>query len=161
MPADSRSRLAARETELVLALHGGATPPGLDEAMVALASAGIARKRARQVAKAFPALARDLGPSYQQTFAAYACANPPPEGGALADGVAFGAVAAHDRPLSDAARVERMINAAMIMRNGHLVPPRAPRLAAVIVRRPPGVVVLIRLPVAGTRVVSLRVPRLR
>ena len=107
--ADRRAQLAARETELVKALHGGPTPAGLDAAMIALARAGIVRKRSRQVAKAFPALARDLGPDYEDAFAAFAGANPPHSGGSLSDGLAFGIIVARERGLSDDAKLERMV----------------------------------------------------
>jgi hypothetical protein len=124
--------------------------------MVALASAGIARKRARQVAKAFPALARDLGPNYRSAFAAFAEANPPPEGGVLADGLAFGRVVAGERHLSADAKVERMVNRTAL--NARRL---RPDLGGTLVRRPPGVVVIARLPVVGARVFSLRAPRPR
>lgn len=159
MPADRR-RLAAREAELVRALHGGPPPPGLDERVIALTSAGIALKRARQVARTFPALARDLGTDYHETFARFARANPPRDGGALSDGLAFGTAVSRERRLSDDARLEHMVNrAAVVTRHGRLAPRRAPHLAATLTRNPPGLVVISRLPVLGTRVISLRAPQ--
>jgi hypothetical protein len=88
--SDRRVRLGAREAELVRALQGGPVPAGLDEKMIGLTRDALGRKRARQVAKAFPLLARDLGPEYLARFAAFALTNPPREEGSLADGLAFG-----------------------------------------------------------------------
>jgi hypothetical protein len=155
--ADRRAQLAARETELVQALHGGPTPPGLDPEMVALARAGIVRKRARQVARAFPALARDLGPGYQDAFNAFADASPPQNGGALADGLALGNLVARERGLSDEAKVERMITiAGMTTRSGRMQRRRVPYIGAILTRQPPGIVIVAHGPVVGTRVLSLR-----
>jgi hypothetical protein len=44
---DARTRLEAREAELVRALNGGPPAEGIDERMTALAAEGIARKRQR------------------------------------------------------------------------------------------------------------------
>lgn len=157
MLADRRAQLGARETELVQALHGGATPPGLDATMIALARGGIARKRARQVARSFPVLARDLGADYQVAFAAFAAANPPQDGGALADGLSFGGIVARERGLSDDAKLERMVAVARVTtRHGRLRRRRAPHIGATLMRSPPGIVIVARGPGLGTRVLSLR-----
>lgn len=125
--------------------------------MIALARDGIVRKRARQVARAFPALARDLGSDYQDAFAAFAAATPPSDGGALADGLSFGAVVARERGLSDDAKLERMVALAGVsIRRGRLTRRRTPHLAATLTRSPPGIVVIARGPGLGTRVLSLR-----
>lgn len=157
MSADQRATLAARETELVKALHGGPTAPGLDAGMIALASTGIVRKRARQVARAFPALARDLGPDYQEAFTAFAGTNPPRDGGALADGLAFASIVERERGLSDDAKIDRMVAAAGVTtRRGRLTRRRAPHIRAAVTRHPPGIVIVARSPMLGTRVLSLR-----
>jgi hypothetical protein len=159
--ADRRADLAARENELVQALHGGPTPTGLDAAMIALARAGIVRKRARQVARAFPALARDLGRDYEDAFGEFASANPPQDGGALADGLAFGAIVARERGLTDTAKLERMVAVAGVTtRRGRLTRRRTPHIGATVTRSPLGIVIVARGPGLGTRVLSLR-PRHR
>ena len=138
-------------------MHGGPAPPGLDADMIALARAGIVRKRARQAARAFPALARDVGPDYDDAFAAFAAAHPPADGGALADGLAFGGIIAHDRGLSDDAKLERMVAIARVTtRGGRLTRRRAPHIAAALTRRPPGIVIVVGAPGVGARVLSLR-----
>jgi hypothetical protein len=154
--SDRRARLAAREAELVRALHGGPVPAGLDEKMIGLTRDALARKRARQVARAFPALARDLGSEYQAQFVAFAETNPPQNEGGLADGLAFGAYAARRWRLSDDSRVELMIAGSRL--NGRLEPRRGPYLAATATRRPAGVIIVARLPGLGIRVSSLYVP---
>jgi hypothetical protein len=153
--SDRRARLAAREAELVKALHGGPTPPGLDEKMIGLTADALARKRARQVARTLPAMARDLGPEYQPRFEEFARTNPPRES-ARADGVAFGAYQARRRRWSDDARVELMVAKSTL--NAHLEARHAPYVAATVTRRPSGVVIVSRLPGFGTRVFSLRLP---
>lgn len=152
---DRRSRLEAREAELVRALRGGDPPPGLDERMIALTSAGITRKRTRQVAGAFPALASDLGADYQERFAAFAKTNPPRHGGAIADGLAFGRAVASEQPLSKAATIERMATRSSItFRHAELRPRRAPYIALGCLTRPATLILVVRIPPLGTRVFS-------
>src|SRR5262249_19769275 len=99
--------------------------------MVRLTADALARKRARQVAKTLPALARDLGPEYQPRFAEFARSNPPGES-ARVDGVAFGAWIARRRGLTGDARVELMVAKSTL--NGCLEPRRAPYVAATATR---------------------------
>ncbi len=62
-------------------------------------SAALARKRAREVARAWPVLAADLGEDFTGRFLADAARRPPPaRGGALADGLAFARALARQRP---------------------------------------------------------------
>jgi hypothetical protein len=153
--SDRRAQLAAREAELIRALHGGAPPPGLDERMIALASAGITRKRTRRVAKICPALTRDLGLSYEERFAAFAEANPPRDGGTIADAIAFGGAIASERTLSKAATTELMtLRATNTIRRGKLTSRRGPYLAVRWVGRPSEVIVVVRIPHIGVRVFS-------
>ena len=157
--SDRRARLAAREAELVRALHGGPTPDGLDEKMVRLTQDALARKRARQVTRVFPALVRDLGPDYQAMFEAFALANPPREDGGLADGLAFGASVAGQRRLSDDARVELLIARRTVRgRRRRLQARRGPYLAAALTRDPLGIAVVGRLPRRTARVLTLSAP---
>jgi len=87
----SRERLAAEQAELVRALVGGGpVPGGFDPERVRATSAALARKRAREVARAWPVLAADLGEEFTGRFVADAARRPAPaRGGALADGLAF------------------------------------------------------------------------
>jgi len=103
MTAEQRARLAARQAELISALYGGPPAPGLDPQMVSVTSAALARKRARAVARAWPALARGLEADFARLFTAYARATPPPDAGALADGLAFSRTLAREQPLPDSA----------------------------------------------------------
>ena len=115
---DRRAQLDAREAELIRALHGGEPPPGLDERMIALASAGITRKRMRQLARTCPALRRDVGPSYEERFTAFAKTNPPRDRGAIADALAFGRAVASEQALTKAAIKELLIIVVRISRLG-------------------------------------------
>ncbi len=109
MRADPRARLAARQAELVRALYGGSPAQGLDQHRVRLTSNALARKRARAVARAWPALPRELGAQYAERFVAYARVTPPPDAGAFADGLAFSQVMAREQRLSGDARIEHML----------------------------------------------------
>ena len=84
-------RLAAEQAALVRALvDGGPVPGGFDPDRVRATSAALAGKRAREVARAWPVLAAELGEDFTGRFLAFAAGRPPPaRGGALADGLAF------------------------------------------------------------------------
>jgi hypothetical protein len=88
---DERARLADQQQVLVRALVGGGTsPPGFDAERLRAAADSLVAKRVREVARAWPALAAELGYSFGDRFVAHAAAHPPPEqGGPLADGRAF------------------------------------------------------------------------
>jgi hypothetical protein len=108
MPAsDARERLAAEQAGLVRALVGGAeTPAGFDEEQVQLAARSLVNKRLREVARAWPALAKCLGENFRKRFTTFAESNPPPaDGGPLVDGRAFVATLLASE-LDDDARLE-------------------------------------------------------
>ncbi|MGY0232910.1 hypothetical protein [Longispora urticae] len=91
-PPPPRPGLAERQAALVAALVGGAGPPdGFDPELLAATTAGLLAKRAGDVARAWPELARSLGPDWRRWFAGWAAGRPP--GGSYADGLA----AARDR----------------------------------------------------------------
>ena len=144
------------------ALQGGPVPAGLDERMIGVTRDALGRKRARQVARAFPALARDLGPEYQALFQAFARTTPPGEEGSLADGLAFGTNVGRERRLSDAARVELMVARSTVTASrGRLQPRRGVYVGAIPTRRPLGITVVGRAPGHAPRVVSVTAPRRR
>jgi hypothetical protein len=141
-----RERLAAEQAALVRSLvAGGPVPDGFDPDRVRATAAALARKRAREVARVWPALAADLGDSFTDRFVAYAAGRPSPTpGGALADGLAFARDLARRGRLSGDARVEAMVAAARLSR-------RRVHLAATLAGRPPRLVVLARAPGLGER----------
>ena len=144
-------RLAAEQAALVRALvAGGPMPEGFDQDRVRATAAALARKRAREVARAWPALAAGQGDAFTDRFVAFAAGRPPPAtGGALADGLAFARHLAGHGHLSGDARVEALLAAARLS-------PRRVRLAATLAGRPPRLVVLARAPGLGERGLSLR-----
>jgi hypothetical protein len=111
-----RERLAGEQAALVRALVGGGpVPGGFDPDRVRATSDALARKRAREVARAWPALAAELGEGLTARFLADAARRPPPaRGGALADGLAFARALARQGRLSGDARVEAMLAAARL-----------------------------------------------
>jgi hypothetical protein len=79
------SDLAQRQAALVAALVGGGGPPsGFDPDRIAAARAALLRKRAGEVATAWPLLAATLGPAWRGRFAEWAAGRPP--AGSLRDG---------------------------------------------------------------------------
>ena len=67
----NRERLADEQAALVRALVGGGpVPGGFDPGRVAATSAALARKRAREVTRAWPVLAADLGEGFSDRFVA-------------------------------------------------------------------------------------------
>jgi hypothetical protein len=139
-------RLAAGQAALVRALvAGGPVPDGFDPARVRATATALARKRAREVARAWPVLAADLGGAFTDRFVAFAVGRPPPAtGGALADGLAFARALARHGRLSGEAKVEALLAAARLSA-------RPVRLAATFAGRPPRLVVLARAPGLGER----------
>jgi hypothetical protein len=146
----NRARLAAEQAALVQALVGGGpVPGGFDPERVRATSAALGRKRAREVARAWPVLAAELGEDFGGRFLAYAARRPPPpRGGALADGPAFARSLGRAGRLPANARAEAMLAAA------HLSP-RPARLAAALAGPPRRLVVTVRLPGLGERWLSI------
>jgi hypothetical protein len=149
-------RLAAEQAALVRALvAGGPVPDGFDPGRVRATAAALARKRAREVARAWPVLAADLGEAFTDRFVTFAAGRPPPaSGGALADGLAFARHLARRGRLSGDARVEVLLAAARLSS-------RRVRLAATVAGPPPRLVVMARVPGLGERGLSLPLGRSR
>jgi hypothetical protein len=127
-------------------------PGGFDPGRVRATSTALARKRAREVARAWPVLAAELGGEFTGRFLAFAAGRPPPaRGGALADGLAFARALAGQGHLPGNARVEALLAAA------HLSPSPA-RLAATLAGPPRRLVVTVRAPGLGDRCLSLPLP---
>ena len=80
------STLAERQAAVVAALVAGAPAP-FDPDRVRATAAALLRKRAGEVAAAWPMLAASLGRDWQRAFAAWAAGRPPT--GALRDGWDF------------------------------------------------------------------------
>ena len=108
MQIDARDRLRARQGSLVRALVAAAPlPSGFHGAWAAATSGSLLRKRARGVARAWPKLARALGPGFPALFAAYAAtSHPAREGYYAADGARFAEWLRASRKLPDEGRVE-------------------------------------------------------
>ena len=82
------SDLASQQAALVSALVGGGdVPVGFDEFRLEATRAALLRKRAGEVASAWPLLAASYGTSWPATFAAWAGTRPP--NGSLRDGWDF------------------------------------------------------------------------
>jgi hypothetical protein len=84
-PATRSETLAERQAALVAALTGGArVPVGFDPRLVEVARVALLRKRAGEVARQWPDLARALGSAWWPTWSAWAAARPTQ--GSLRDG---------------------------------------------------------------------------
>jgi hypothetical protein len=143
--AEERRELERREAELVRALGGGPSPPGVDSERMRLTAEAVAGKRARLVRHGWPALALELGERFETMFAEYVKAEPGGEE-AIADGLLFARRLDGLGLLNDEARVEaRLVAAEWRVARGRAVRRRAPYVAAVRVRRPRRVVLIWRL----------------
>jgi hypothetical protein len=99
------SNLADQQAALVAALVGAAeVPAGFDASLVVAARAALLRKRAGEVAAAWPLTAAAYGHQWTATFSAWAAGRPP--AGALRDGWDFARSAATRPGLPDLAREE-------------------------------------------------------
>jgi hypothetical protein len=152
-PPAPRERLAAEQAALVRALVGdGPVPGGFDPGRVRATAAALAAKRAREAARAWPALAAELGQDFTPAFLEHASRQPPPaRGGALADGLALADALARRGRLSGNARVERLAARARLS-------PSPARLAATLAGPPRRLVVAVRLPGLGDRWLTLPLP---
>lgn len=158
MPSDSRNRLATQQRALVDALvNKNAAPPRFDEARVAAAAEALFRKRMRGVAKVWPSVARSLGESFSLEFASYAAKHPlPRQGGPLADGWAFARRLAQTAALPDAGCLELLAIRLRYRPSRHgLVRRRGPAIVFQFLRQAGRLVVGIRLPFMGQRLLSL------
>lgn len=155
MPAADRSDYAARQAALLAALLRGDEPAeGFVAAQAAAAGRSLRRKRARAAARAWPALALELGDAFDARFDAFArAAGAPPSGDPLADGLAFARSLGRDARLGDAARVELLLARAALRR-------RRPFVRVAWLRRPHArLLVVARLPGSRPRHGSVRLSR--
>ena len=154
MSARDREAYAARQAQLLDSLlRGDDFPAGFVAPHADLAGLALRRKRGHAVAHAWPALALSLGDSVDARFDAFERgAGADASGDPLRDGLAFARwIEASGDVLGDDARVEVLLARAALRRRGPWV--RAARLA----RPYPRVLVVARLPFAGTRHRSVRV----
>src|SRR5581483_5661089 len=151
---DPRAQLAALQAELVLGLTGqGARPEAFDRDRLAATAAALARKRARAVVRAWPALAGALGDRFAERFAAYAERSAIPAfGGPLADGHAFARGLAAGGELPDEGRLEMMaVGLRYVCCSSGLIPRRGVWFAGAWLRGKGRLVLAVRLPSWGER----------
>ncbi|GIF77542.1 hypothetical protein [Asanoa siamensis] len=123
--------LASRQAALVRALTSGApVPPGFDARLVGVARQALLRKRAGEVARAWPMLAASYGEDWRSEFAAWAAARP--TNGSLRDGWDLARSAA---PRSGAAAAELAAREATWRYDGQGAPVPRGRLSAWARRR--------------------------
>jgi hypothetical protein len=128
----ARSRLAARQAELVDALvAGGPAPTGFDPDRLAATRYALVDKRRAAVAAAWPALAAT--PDFTARFAAFVASRPP--AGIRADGIAFARSVHAD--LGEDARVE-LLAAITAHRRFALLVDRHPHGRTLFILRAPG-----------------------
>ena len=90
MPDDARQRLAVEQGRLVDALTRRAdTPPGFDPARIDLTATTLASKRAKTVAKLWPALAEAMGDQFLVQLKMFAAVHPSHPAGPISDAFAF------------------------------------------------------------------------
>jgi hypothetical protein len=122
--------LAERQAALVAALVGGAdVPVGFDPRLVQATRSALLRKRAGEVASAWPRTAAAYGDGWTAAFTAWAAARPP--NGSLRDGWDFARSAGESLP--PLAREELADREARLTYDGRSNP-RPKRLAALRAR---------------------------
>jgi len=157
-PPEPRAGLARAQAELLACLTKGGPPPaGFDGERLRVAAAALADKRRREVAHAWPALARALGEDFAPLFYDFAARVPyPARGGPLADGRAFARDLQACGALSAGGRLEALrIDLEYATIPGGLVRRRGPALRLALAREPRRLVVGIRLPGLGPRALVL------
>ncbi|MET7392977.1 hypothetical protein ABZS66_05705 [Dactylosporangium sp. NPDC005572] len=113
------SDLADRQRALVAALVAGEdVPDGFDSAAVLATTAALRRKRAGEVARAWPFLAASHGAAWPRVFAAWAAGRPP--NGSLRDGWDFARSLGADLP--ELARPELAAREARLVYDGRSAP---------------------------------------
>lgn len=155
MSAPDRRAYAARQAQLLDALlRGDGYPEGFVTARAEAAGTSLRRKRGRLVAQAWPALAIQLGATFDARFDAYAReVGAPSSGDPLEDGLAFARSLGDAPPLDDNVRVELLFARATLRRRGAF-------LRMVVVRRPyRRLLVVVRLPLFGARYCSIALRR--
>jgi hypothetical protein len=163
MRAESRGRLAAAQAAIVRSVALKEPPPeGFDRSRVAAAADALIRKRARAVALAWPALARSLGESFDERFAAHTKATPLPlEGTPLEDGRAFARALALAGVLPENGRLELLaVDSRYVLRADTLIARRGFAIRAVWLKQRRRVAVVMRLPLVGELWLGLRIPSL-
>jgi hypothetical protein len=124
--------LAERQKALVDALvAGGEVPPGFPAAGVRATKAALRRKRAGEVARAWPFLAASFGDRWYAAFGEWADGRPPQ--GSLRDGWDFARTA--EQTMSPLAREELAAREAAFSYDGRTAPVPRGRVAAWLRRR--------------------------
>lgn len=152
MSADRDAHGARQALLLGSLLRGEGFPEGFDPRLTAAASAALRRRRARMVAKAWPALEQALGEDFQALFERHANGAAPIGGGARGDGARFVRGLPAGVVLTDAARVELLVHRARLARGPFAI-------VATRLRETPRVLACVRLPFAGTRLLAIGPPR--
>jgi hypothetical protein len=157
-PAPDRERYEAEQAAFVRALlRGDGFPEDLDARKAAAGSRSLWRKRMRAVAAEWPALAVTLGERFEPSFEAFARAVPPPAvGHGLTDGLAFARTLSGGE-LTDDVRVELLLARAVVVggRAGRFRERRGLFCGALSLREPRRILLVMRAPVVGRRIVAV------
>jgi hypothetical protein len=157
-----RASYEAEQAELLRALiRGDGFPQGFEPGKAAAASRSLWRKRLRAAQAAWPALAVALGEAFEARFEAYARAVPPPAvGHGLTDGLAFARTLARDE-LTDDMRIELVLARAEVVtgRGGAFRARGGLFLRALSLREPRRILLVLRAPVVGRRVLAIALGR--
>jgi hypothetical protein len=135
----------------------GELPLGFDAARLSAAAASLVRKRVRAASRAWPGLARALGPSFEELFTLYAGEAPLPRvGGPLADGRVFAQWLAAREELPEAGRLQSLaVDVRHALNLDGLVPRRWPAAKTAWLPQSRRLVVAVWLPRLGEHWMSL------
>ena len=157
MHTDARDRIAAAQLDLVRALViNHLAPADFDSSRIRAAADALLLKRARSVARHWPATARSLGCKFEKRFALYARSTPGARGGACADGRGFVSALAREGPLTDEVAVETLTFDLRYRIDAHgVITQRHFSLAAVLLKESLRFIAGIRIPVFGEQRISV------
>lgn len=153
----ARESLLDQQFAVVEALTGTGPPPdGFDLRKFHVAADSLFSKRARSVARAWPAIATALGSEFEGHFRAYASrfASPPP-GGAVADGRQFVSfLKSRNVATTELREATLLFDARCRVRSGRV---RERRLAIkfALLRSPIRVLLVINAPLVGLRILAV------
>jgi hypothetical protein len=134
----------------------GIAPRGFDASRVQAAAGALLRKRAHSVARAWPGLARSLGPWFDERFTEYAQARPILQSGPIVDGRTFARALARDGHLADDAASEVLsFDIRHRVSGDRVIPRRGIRIGAAFLRQSLRLIIAIRLPLFGEHWISV------
>jgi hypothetical protein len=152
-----REALQEQQFAVVEALTKTGRPPdGFNARKFQVAADSLLHKRARSLARAWPALARFLGSEFMDRFRAYASqVTSPPRGGPVVDGRQFAAFLSSRKMATPELREAMLLFDARYRIRSGLARERRLAIKFTTLRSPIRLILVIKVPVAGVRIFTV------